>query len=274
LLSNPAKADPDSNGFVATSLDYSHDLASQGDRVDAQVDAYGALYNVHHEIDTGAIEARLGPVFNLERFSIAHSTLGIYAIGGDMMLEAQPYRYTLGAGALVTSNFDPQTQAHLRFEYRYEQFSNSDDRPTVSDMTGGRERVTADVERMVTDWLSLSALIYGERKDAVQEFDADWEAGATVDATLRFPGPFTDPSRRWALDLSAGIIERQFDAPDTTMSTDSRHDDEGDLQSSLTIPVNKSLSAVGTVGYRKVLSNYTLYTLDDISTSLALMEQF
>jgi len=273
-LSDSALASPDTNGFVQADAHYSHDLASQGDRIDADVAIYGALYDQHHEIDTGLIEAHLGPVLNLERFAIPHTTLGVYAIGGAMSLQGSPYRYTLGAGAVITSALDNETQAHVRLEYRYEDFINSDARPTVSDMTGNRTRLSADLTHVVNDWLSLSAMIYGERKDAVQAFDADWEEGATADAVFRFKGPVSSQPRPWMLDLSLGADVRNYDQPDISMSSELRHDTELNAQAALTVPVGDSWSAVGTVGYRKVLSNYQIYTLDDVSTSLAVMKQF
>ena len=273
-LSDSAMARPDTNGFISGNLHYSHDLASQGDRIDADLAAFGSLYAQLSEIDTAAVEARLGPVFNLQRFGIAHSTLGIYAIGGAMEVQQSPYRYTLGAGAVVTADFDSQTQAHVRLEYRYEDFINSSARPTVSQMTGNRTRLSTDLGHAVTDWLSLSAVLYGERKDATVGYDADWEAGATLGTTIRFKGPVADQARPWSLDMSVGVIEREFDAPDTSMSTDRRHDDEANAQATLTVPIGDTWSGLGTVAYRTVLSNYDIYTLDDISTSLAVMKKF
>ena len=74
--------------------------------------------------------------------------------------------------------------------------------------------------------------------------------------------------------MSVGVIEREFDAPNPSMSTDRRHDDEANAQATLTVPIGDTWSGLGTVAYRKVLSNYDIYTLDDISTSLAVMKKF
>jgi hypothetical protein len=273
-LSDASLASPDSNGFVSANAHYSHDLAAQGDRLDADIGAYGALYRDHSEIDTGVIEARFGPVFNLERYSIAHTTLGIYALGGATSLEGNPYTYTLGAGAVVSANFDTQTQAHLRLEYRYEDFQNSTDRPSVSDMTGNRIRLSVDLSHAVTDWLTLSAMIYGERKEAAAAFDADWEAGATADARFTVPGTGGAQHRPWTVDLLAGYLGRNFDQPDPSMSTDTRHDTEATAQLSLTAPFADSWAIVSTIGYRKVWSNYAIYALDDLSTTFAVAKSF
>jgi tetratricopeptide (TPR) repeat protein len=274
LLNDAAMADPDANGFVAGTVHYSGDLASQGDHFVADVAAYGSLYNKHHELDTGAAEAQFGPVFSLERFSIAHSSLGFYGIFGGVGLKGDPYLYTAGAGTVLTSDFDPGTEAHLRLESRYEDYFNSTIRPTVSDMTGARTRLSGDIRHQLNDWARLYASIYGERKNAVAGFDADWETGAAIGTTLRFNGPLANQPRPWSFDLSAGVLERSFDANDPTISADRRHDREAFAQGTLTVPVGQDWSMVGALGYQKQMSSYDLYSFDNVSTSLAMTRNY
>ena len=175
---------------------------------------------------------------------------------------------------MLTTDFDADTQAHLRLEYRYEDFQNSDQRPTVSDMTGDRIRLTTDLRHNLSEWLSVYLSLYGERKDAVEGFDADWQAGGTAGATIRFKGPIASQPRPWSVDLAVGLLERRFDSPDIAISTEPRLDDEGTVQGTLTVPVGDTWSAQTVLGYRKVLSNYDLFTLDDINTSLAMIKKF
>jgi hypothetical protein len=273
-LDSAAMADPDANGFVAGTLHYSHDLASQGDKLDADISVYGSLYGKHDELNTAAIEAEFGPVFNLERFSIAHSTLGIYGIGGAIGLRTDPYLYTAGLGTVLTTNFDPATQGQLRLEYRYEDYINSAIRPTVSDMTGSRTRLTGTLRHQVNAAWMLYGSAYGERKDAVAGDEADWEGGASVGGTVQFKGPIESQQRPWSLDLSAGALQRNFDANDPAISTAPRLDREAFVQGALTVPVGDTWSAIATLGYHRVLSTYDLYTNDNVSTSLALARGF
>jgi len=274
VLNDAARADPDANGFAAAGVHFSGDLASQGDRFDADVGVYGSLYGKHGELDTAAIAGQFGPVFDLERFSIAHSSLGLYAIFGAVGLAGDPYLYTAGLGSVLTTDLDPASRARLRLEYRYESYMNSAARPTVSDMTGGRIRLSGDVRHQLNDSASLYAVAYGERKNALAGDDADWEAGATLGTTLRFKGPVESQARPWSLDLSVGVLQRNYDAPDPLMSATARQDREAFAQAALNVPVADTWSAIATLGYSKQLSTYDLYTFDNLSTSLALTRSY
>jgi tetratricopeptide (TPR) repeat protein len=273
-LNSAAMADPDANGFVAATIHSTHDLASQGDRFDTDISLYGSLYDKHDELDTLAGEMHFGPVFDLGRFAIQHSTLGVYGIGTAVGLKGDPYLYALGAGAVLTDMLDPATQLRGRLEYRYETYFNSAIRPTVSDMTGPRTRATADLRHQLNDLATLYGSIYGERKSAVAGFNADWEAGGAAGVILRFAGPIKTPGGPWTLDLSAGGYGRIFDANDPTISSQPRQDKEAFVQGVLTIPFAESWAAVASLGYARQWSSYDLYSYDNVSTSLAVMKNF
>lgn len=273
-LNTAAMADPDANAFASFGGHLSHDLQNQGDRFDADIALYAALYNKHFELNTAAGEVDFGPVFNLERFGLSHSRAQVYGILGAIGLKGDPYLYTAGVGTVAIHDFDAATQGDVRLEYRYEDYVNSAYRPDVSDMTGERTRATADLKRQLNDRVALYGQLFGERKDASAEDRAYWQAGGLVGTTIAINSPLPNAAGPWSLDLQAGIESRNYDAADPMISTSARHDDEAFAQGTLTVPLAPSWSAVGTLGYRKVSSNYDLYSYDDVSTSLAIMKSF
>ena len=273
LLSDAAIADPDSNGFASANYHFSKDLASQGDHFDVDLSGYGSVYGKHDELDTLAGEIHAGPTFNLAKVSIANSMLGFYGILGGVGLKGVPYLYSVGLGTVLTTNSDPQTLEHARFEYRYNDFMNSADRPDVANMSGPRLRLSGDVRRQMSDGLSLYGTLYVERVSAAIGMDADWEVGGTVGTTVRLLAPM-GIGAPWSLDASAGLLQRAFDTPDPTTSSDRRLDREVSAQLALTVPVGQGWSAVGTLAYRRSLSNYDLYSFDDKSVSLAMSRGF
>lgn len=141
-------------------------------------------------------------------------------------------------------------------------------------MTGTRLRASGDIRRQIDANTTLYAALYGERKTASTGMNADWEAGAVLGTVLRFSAPFANAPGPWSLDLSAGVLTRAFDAADPIVSTEARRDSAAFVQGALTVPVADSWSATGTLGYRRQVSNYGLYTYDNVSTSLALMKSF
>jgi hypothetical protein len=273
-LNNAAMADPDANAFASFSGHLSHDLASQGDKFDADLALYASLYDKHYELNTAAGEVDFGPVFNLERFSLAHTRQQFYGILGAVSLKGDPYLHTAGIGTVVIHNFDPGTQGDVRLEYRYEDYQNSDFRPSVSDMTGGRTRLSGDLRRQINDRVIAYGQLFGERKDAAAGDQANWQIGGLVGTTIRINPPVANAAGPWSLDVQLGLESRNYDAPDPMISTSPRHDDEIFAQGALTVPLAPSWAAVGTLGYRKVSSSYDLYSYDDVSTSLAIMKSF
>lgn len=271
LLSPAAVASPDANGFVAGTIHLTNDLHAQGDRFDTDITVYGALYRQQSDLNALAGEIRLGPVYNLKRIGIANSTLGIYGIGDAEGLGGNPYYLAYGLGTVLTTTLDPQTQSHMRLEYRQEVFENSALRPTVSDMNGARVRLSGDIRRQLNPTVALYGSVYGERKGAVAADQADWEMGATLGTTLTLPAGGASP---WLLDLSAGALERDFDGPDPAISTAGRHDTKGFVQGVLTVPLPQGWAAQAAIGYSRQFSTYDVYTFSDTSTSLALTKSF
>jgi tetratricopeptide (TPR) repeat protein len=273
-LNQAAKADPDGNVYAQSYMHFSHDLASQGDKFDTDLSLYGSLYGHHDELNTLAGEIQFGPVINLQHVSINNSTLGLYGLLGGVSLKGDAYLYTAGFGSVLTTALNPSTQVKARAEYRYESYQNSALRPTAANMTGSRVRVAGEIRHQVNQWALLYGSLYGERKDAIVGFDADWEYGGAVGTILSFKGPGPSDVGPWSLDLSVGLAGRNYDAPDPTISADPRRDTEGFAQAVLTVPLPQSWSVISTLGYHKVLSTYDLYTNDNVSASVSLAKSF
>ena len=273
-LSQSAMADPDYNAYFAAVIHASKDLQDQGDRVNLDVNFYASKYQKHDELNTIAGEVQAGPVLDLGRIGWKGATLGVYGIGSAVQLGGAPYLYVLGAGGVLTATPSDSTQLQSRFEYRYEAYQNSAARPTASDLTGARMRLTQSGQVKANSWLRLYASGYAERKNGQTAIKTDWEAGATTGATLAFVAkdsqlpPVT-------LDLQLGLAGRLFDAPDPTFSTtNARLDKSAFIQASLNVPVADHVAASVIAAYSRQISNYDLYTFDDASLSLALTTNF
>jgi tetratricopeptide (TPR) repeat protein len=273
-LSDAALADPDTNAYISAVVHASHDLQTQGDRLNLDASFYASAYAKHAELNTVAGEIQAGPVIALDRFNIKDGTLGLYAILGAVDLGGAPYIYTLGAGGVVTVKPGAGASLSSRFEYRYEDYQNSTDRPTAADYTGARMRLTESGQVQAGDALKLYATTYAERKEAQTGMKADWEAGASLGSTLAF-GTSDNKGRPWTLDMQLGLLARLYDTPDPVFSsTDQRLDKAAYVQATLEVPLGANVSATATAGYRKQISNYDLYTYDDASLSLALKTDF
>ena len=274
VLSDSALAASDTDAFVSGSFHFSHDFATQGDRFDAELLTYGAVYAEHDEINTGLAEARLGPVFNLERFGWDDTELGVYAILGGVVLKSDPYRVTGGAGARLSKAFSPQTRAEARFEYRHQDYRDSALRPTVSLRTGAEYRLQGSLQHQFNDRTLLYGLLDVERTTAEVGYEERWEVEGVIGANYSFRSPFRSQQQRWTAGIAVGLAERRYDEPNPMISANEQRDIERFIRGTLTVPLRETWSLQTVVSYQDVDSNYDIDSFDNLSTSIGLMKRF
>ncbi|MEX6507569.1 hypothetical protein [Jiella sp. M17.18] len=276
LLNGSALGQSDVNGFVAGSFRYSHDLQNQGDRLEATLKTYGALYADHDELNTGLAELTVGPVFDLERFEIARASLEIYGILGGVTLNSDPYLASGGVGMNFVKVIDPRTRVILTGEYRYEDFHDTILRPTSSNRNGDRYRGALSFQHQFLSNLIGYATVEADRRDADAAFESVTEVDITVGGKLNFSAPFTMPtSDPWTAGLAVGYVHRDYDSPDPVFSsTIAQEVHEGFVEGTLEVPIRDGWSVQASASYRDVHSNYDLYTYDNVSTSLGIAKRF
>ncbi|BDA83459.1 hypothetical protein Sa4125_10010 [Aureimonas sp. SA4125] len=275
LLDPSALGDDDVNGFVAGNFRYSREMAGQGDRFEASLQTYGALYAEHDEINTGFAELTFGPTFNLERFEISDASFGVYGILGGVTLKEDPYLLSGGIGLSLAKLLTPTTRLTMRGEYRLEAFEDSDLRPTASQRDGDRWRGQLGLQHQLNGQVLLFGNIGGESREADRDYLSFSEFGINVGATLNFRSPLPSQSDPWTLGVAVGYLDRHYDEPDPIFSlSDAQEDEEYFVESSLTVPLRDEWALLATVGYRDVTSNYDLHNYDNVSTSVGVVKRF
>jgi hypothetical protein len=277
ILNDAAMADADTNAFVSGSFHYSHDFSTQGDRFDVDLSTYGALYAQHDEINVALADARFGPVFNLDRFHLEDTELGVYGILGGIVLKDDPYRLSGGAGIKLSKRFNPQTRAEVRFEYQYQDYRNSALRPTADDRTGDKYLVGGVLLHQLTDRVSVFGFLNGERIEARRGYESNRqvEAGLGMNYSFAAPVTFTSAPSLWTAGLVAGVGRRLHDEPDPAINAgQAQRDVESFVRGTLTIPLAETWSMQTTVGYQNVSSNYDIDSFDNVSTSIGFMKRF
>ena len=275
LLDPAALSDDDINGFVAGNFRYSRDMAGQGDRFEASLQTYGALYAEHDEINTGFAELTLGPTFNLERLDIADATFGVYGILGGVTLKEDPYLLSGGIGMSLAKLLAPATRLTLRGEIRGESFRDSDLRPTASQRSGERLRGQIGLEHQLTAQIMLFGILSGENREADSDDLSYTELGFQLGGVVDFRSPFPAQADPWSLGLVAGYLDRDYEEADRLFSlTEAEEDEEFFVESSLTVPLRDDWALQATLGYRDLASNYDLRRYDNVSTSFGIVKRF
>jgi tetratricopeptide (TPR) repeat protein len=275
LLDEGAVSSPDTNGFIAGNFRFSHDLESQGDRLEANLATYGSLYAEREELNAAIADLTVGPVFNLERFRIEGATLGVYGIIGGVMLDGDPYLVSGGVGANLAKRFGDGTRVSLRTEYRHEDYRDSVLRPTASLRSGDRYRVEAGLEQQVSANVVLTGALEADRREAETGFHSNTAYGASAGARISFAPPVGTMNLPWTVGVTAGYLRRDYAAPDGISSTvDAQRDHEAFVEATLAVPVADAWTVLATGGYRNVDSNYDMRKFDNLSGTISLLRQF
>ncbi|MBP0617679.1 outer membrane beta-barrel protein [Jiella mangrovi] len=276
LLDGSALGKSDTNGFVAGSFRYFRDLENQGDRLEATLKTYGALYADQDDLNTGLAELTLGPVFDLQRFRIDGASLGLYGILGGVVLGGDPYLATAGVGSNFVKLLDRRTRLVVNGEYRHENFKDSDLRPTVSDRTGDRFIGSVAIQHQFSPAFIGFASLGGDRRDADVGYDSVTEVNLSVGGRLNFAAPIAMPTNDpWTAGITLGYVHRDYDDPDPVFSTSAAQEtEEGFVEGTLEVPIRDNWSVQAAASYRDVRSNYDLYSYDNVSTSLGIAKRF
>jgi tetratricopeptide (TPR) repeat protein len=264
---------PDTNGYVTARFHNSIDLASQGDRFDIDVSAYGALYKNETQLNTGVIDLRFGPNYNLAAIGIDNARLALHGEVSAAILSGDPYIASAGVGADFISTLDARTRLTLSADARHEEYFDSDLRPNSSDRSGQRYTGGARIDYLLTPDVAVFTLLESTRTIASVDYLSSWKVGASggVIFSMKAPTGGKDP---WALTASAGIDREVADANDPVISTDVEVKDTGYISAGLIVPVGESFTLNSNVTYSISQSNYDLSNFDNTAVSVGLSKRF
>ena len=263
----------DTNGYVTARFHNAIDLASQGDRFDIDMSAYGALYAHGDQLNTGVVELSLGPDYNLAAIGIDNARLKLHGDFGVAILSGDPYIASAGAGADFIATLDARTRLTLSADVRHAEYFDSDLRPHASDRSGQRYVGGARVDYLVTPDVALFTLLESTRTVASVDYLSSWKVGASGGVIWSFDGP-GDGKASWAITTSAGIDREVADAGDPMISPDAEVKNTGYLSAGLIVPVGDSFTLNSNVTYSVSESNYDLSNFDNTAVSVGVSKRF
>ena len=266
---------PDANGYVSGEFDYARDLQSQGDRLLASLNTYGAIYAKDGTLNTGVAELHVGPELNLQRINLEDATIGLYAIATGVVLGGDPYLFSGGAGADFEKGLGQRAHLGVKGEYRYDSYQNSAARPIASDGSGQRIDGSTTLQFQVSDAVTAFAVLSGERRATSVGYISNWDAGATLGISWLFDSPFKQANLPWSVTVSGSFDQRRFDAPDPLVNaTNAEVDNTGTINGSLTVPLDANWAIQTTASYSKVMSSYDLDSSENTAVTLGVTRKF
>jgi hypothetical protein len=275
ILGDDATAQEDFAFFTTGSFHYQTDVGVQGDRLDADLVTYGAWQFEQTQLDTELAELTIGPTFNMARFGIESTYIGVYGIGNGAILDDDPYFGTLGAGLRLVTKPSAPTTIYLKGEYRHRWYEDTEDRSTSSLRNGDEYRMRGEVRYVLTSNMQLAAGVAASREEVQADFYDNWEYAGNAAATVVFRNPIIADSYPWAFNFGGGYIYREYDAPDPTIDAgEAEKDDEYWVTGALNIPVQEWLAIMPQAEYRNRESNYPTRELEAVTLSLGLLARF
>lgn len=274
-LDDEATGVRDYNRFLSANFNLSVDLQNQGDRFDVNFLAYGAWYDKRHDIDTALAEVKAGPVFDLERFGLKNTFLGVYGLGSGLALAKEPYLGAVGGGSTLATLLTPRTRLFLQDEYRREEYINSELRTTASLRSGHRFSGNGRVQQQLNDRFSIFAGMQGERRITMRDYLDVWEWGGSAGWILAFDGPNVAQKEPWTVGMTGGYLTRNYDRPDTTINpSEAEWDKERYVVGTFTMPLRDGWGVQARSGFRKVDSNYPTRVFKNVHGSFAVQKRF
>jgi tetratricopeptide (TPR) repeat protein len=274
ILDDAALGSEDWNGYVTARYHSSIDMESQGDRFVFDVSAYGALHAEQSDLDTGVLEFRLGPDFNLAAIGFDNARLALHADFGAALLSGEPYIASAGLGADLKVLVDARTRVTLSTGLRHEEFFDSDLRPTSSDRTGQTYQAGSRLEYMLTPDVAVFTALDLNRKMAQEDYLSTWLGSVSAGMMWNFAGP-GGGELPWTLSLSGGVSQEIADAPDPAMLTpDAEEKLTGYASLGLVVPVAKDVAINSSLTYSETDSNYDLSNYDNLAASLGMSKRF
>lgn len=273
-LDGQTVAGEDFNGFVNGAIRYRLDTDHQGLSLEAGLSGYAAGYRNRDTLNTAAVEAYAGPVFDLGRFGLDNRTLSVLLTTGGVIIEGD--RYLASAGISTTSEWQitPSDSLSASLQYRYEDFSNTKSRRTAELQSGNRFDGQVSWTHNFTEDFSLTGRILATRREARTGYLAGTEIGGAIAGTYRYAALLGD-GPAWITGLEAAVTERRYDDPDTMINaSQSQRDKEFSLNFRQIMPFTEQAALVMEAGYRKVRSNYDIKAFDNISLSIGIQAAF
>ncbi len=275
LLSETSTGQSDVNAFIASRIHGAYDLGTQGDLLEGDLLLYGARYYDQVRLDSGIGELTFGPSFNMERFNIDDTRVGIYGILAGVRLNHDGYSGSLGLGSRFVTEVSPTTRLTGKAEFRRRWYNDTTEYPTVSDRSGYVILGDLVLYRQISRSVLLRSQIFGDFEEAKKNWNQSWEAGFSVGGTYKFASLVKSLPDPWSIDMETGFAYRDFDSPDPIISTtESEYDYEGWVRGVFSVPLREKFTVNLTGEVRRQYSNYDLSTYTNASAMLNVVRKF
>jgi len=277
-LNDDSVEQADVNVFVAGTLNYIYDLQRQGDLFEVDALFYSAKYFDVTNVDTLVGEVTFGPSFNLQRYDISNTQLGVYGIGNVVGLGKNFYFGTLGIGTRLSRNMVTGGRLKAKAEFRQKWYNNTSTRSTATGRNGYRLIGEVSYSKPVSAKLLAHTTVRAERENVKSGINDYFQLSGEIGATATMASPFSKDktfNQVMYFDVTGGYSYTGYDEPDPSINANARQRKNILFaRATLTIPIANNMTIVPQVEYRDNNSNYDIYKFSGWSAYIALGKRF
>ena len=268
VLSRQYAKRPDWNAFALGSFRYIHDFENQrGDVLEAQLTGYYARQFRITRLNTGLVEANIGPRLALLPDALPGLSIKPYLIGGAVSLGDNPYLFSGGAGVTLAI---PMIVALIEpgYEIRRRSFRNSDDIPNATEQRGRLHTGFVNVSGMILPELRWNMRGAFNRADTLRGYNAYRSAAFDVALSYEFDPSIVPTARKWTVSPFVGFTRTAYDDPNPVVDpTLHRKDREWRFGANLDAPIWTNTGLGLTVQYATNKSNIPNYSTRNFSVT-------
>ena len=268
-------AGEDFNIYLLGSAYYTHKLGTQGDLFEVRFGGYGSKQLELDVLDTVIGEVLIGPSFDLARFGMDGSRIGVYGIGGAVGLGHDLYTTSLGAGTRFSKTLSPRARLSSRLEYRHREYYDREFATTLHERTGPEILAATTLTVRTTPKTIVNASVFGDRTDTEAGYYSHTEIGAAASVTRAFRPLVGEGKLPWTFTTQVGALTRDYDDPDPLINAlQSQDDTELWARGTVNVPMQNGFGISISAGVRDRQSNYPTQDYTNWSTSVGLTKAF
>lgn len=265
VFDHPRDRGADGNGFQSIQVGYDYDLGDQrGDVLEMRAIGYATQQFRFTDLNVGLYDVTLGPRFFLSPDNLPGWSIKPYAAGGEILLAAQPYFASGGAGVIADMPIRPNFSLEPGIEVRGVSFSQQ------SVFTSLNSGATVTVSLAGTATLTPAVNVIGRafyiKNAAVTSFQSLDSFGEELALLVQIPSSLTFAKVPWSVSPYVKLLQTRFDAANPYIDASViRRDNEVQTGLVLSTPLTSRIDVQTNIQYAAVASNIPNYRLRNFS---------
>jgi tetratricopeptide (TPR) repeat protein len=207
--------------FLSGSAVYSYDLQNQyRDTIEVTGTGFLSEFLSQKRFDLDFMEGTAGPRFRMDGRGIPGLSVRPYVLGNFVVLDHSLYFSTYGFGISWTKDITKDLSATILYEHRIKNYYNSDDFPTVRELTGHDDVLQLNTAYAITNNQAIGFAFGFTAEHTRIAGESNLQYGGSLTYQIAYAAPIGNPGYQWVTGAAAGRFYTDYSAPDPLFDPD------------------------------------------------------